>query len=55
MPDFETDVNVLLPESNKFSDNLNYKTKISDKTERDSWFYYSDDSSDYSYGDSCWK
>lgn len=53
--DFETDLSVLLPEQNKFSDNFNYKSKISDKTRRDSWFYYADNTDDYSYGDRDWK
>lgn len=51
--EYDIDVNVLLPEQNKFSDNFNYKTKISDKTKRDSWFYYEEDS--YGYGETKWK
>lgn len=55
MSDFDTEQHILLPEQNKFSDNFNYKSKISDKTKRDSWFYYADNTDDYSYGDNRWK
>lgn len=54
--DFESNQHFLFPYNKvKESDKYNPFDNISDKTKRDSWFYYADNTDDYSYGDNRWK
>ena len=53
--EFDIDVKVQYPqEIAKESDTRNYSSHISEKTQRDAYFYY-DNSDEYSYGDLRWK
>lgn len=53
--EFDIDLQVQYYQGNtKEADKRNYFSNISEKTQRDAYFYY-DNSDEYSYGDTKWK
>lgn len=50
--DFENEMTLAFPEKLVYdSSEINYDSKISDKTKRDSYFFRNNYSEEYSYGD----